>query len=222
MFGVIKKQLVVFFICLLLSFVLCLLYPVKKEIYLGIKNFFHSETVVYPNNVITINYKRAQNNDNEFIVSDLNPVLLINLDNKYVENIKINFKEQLKENLQLKIYIEKEKEFSNDDADNELIKLKDIETLKERLSYRVKINTPFKRLAFIIGEKIGDNFVVENVSYNENYKYYWKKIFQYNYLKQLKTKNYWLNVLILLALFVLIFEYFVIRKHIYRKIGIIK
>ena len=216
MFDVIKKQFVVFLICFIFSFIVCLLYPVKKELYLGIKNIFHSETILYPNDVITINYKRAQNNDNEFIVSGSNPVLVVNLNNKYIENITINFKEQLKENLQLKLYIEKEKK---DIADNEVIKIKDIETLKENISYSAKINDFFKSFIFAIGEQIGDSFVVDNISYIENYKYYWNEIFHYNYLKQLKTKSYWLNILKLFCLFMLVVEYLVVRKYIYKRIG---
>lgn len=216
MFDVIKKQFVVFLICFIFSFIVCLLYPVKKELYLGIKNIFHSETILYPNNVITINYKRAHNNDNEFIVSGSNPVLVVNLNNKYIENITINFKEQLKENLQLKLYIEKEKK---DIADNEVIKIKDIETLKENISYSAKINDFFKSFIFVIGEQIGDSFVVDNISYIENYKYYWNEIFHYNYLKQLKTKSYWLNILKLFCLFMLVVEYLFVRKYIYKRIG---
>ena len=106
MFEVIKKQSIVFFICFLFSFIICFLYPVKKEIYLGIKNFFYNKTVVNINSVITVNYKRAQDNENKFIASGSNPVLIIDLNNRYVETAEINFKEQLKENLQLKIYIE--------------------------------------------------------------------------------------------------------------------
>ena len=216
MFDVIKKQFVVFLICFIFSFIVCLLYPVKKELYLGIKNIFHSETILYPNNVITINYKRAHNNDNEFIVSGSNPVLVVNLNNKYIENITINFKEQLKENLQLKLYIEKEKK---DIADNEVIKIKDIETLKENISYSAKINDFFKSFIFVIGEQIGDSFVVDNISYIENYKYYWNEIFHYNYLKQLKTKSYWLNILKLFCLFMLVVEYLFVMKYIYKRIG---
>lgn len=219
MFDVIKKQFVVFFICFIFSFIVCLLYPVKKELYLGIKNIFHSETILYPNSVITINYKRAHNNDNKFIVSGSKPVLVVNLNNKYIENITINFKEQLKENLQLKLYIEKEKK---DIADNEVIKIKDIETLKENISYSAKINDFFKSFIFVIGEQIGDSFVVDNISYIENYKYYWNEIFHYNYLEQLKTKSYWLNILKIFCLFMLVVEYLVVRKYIYKKAGKIK
>ena len=138
MFNIIKKQVVIVFVCFFISSVFCLFYPIKKELYSGIKNFFHSETILYPNDIITINYKRAQNNDNKFIVSGSNPVLVVNLNNKYIENITINFKEQLKENLQLKLYIEKEKK---DIADNEVIKIKDIETLKENISYNSRVVT---------------------------------------------------------------------------------
>ena len=219
MFCVIKKQLVIFFICFLLSFVLCLLYPVKKELYLGIKNIFNSETVVGSNNVVTVNYKRAPNNANEFVASGSNPVLIVNLNNKYIKNVTINFKEQLKENLELKLYIEKEKK---DVADNDVIKITDIEPLKNNLSYNAKINDFFKGLFFIIGKQVGDSFVLDNITYNESYKYYWNEIFNYNFFKQLKTKVYWLNFLKMFALFLLLVEYFVIRKYIYKKIGIIK
>lgn len=219
MFDVIKKQFVVFFVCLIFSFTICLLYPVKKELYLGIKNFFNNETVVYPNDVITISYKRVQGNDSEFVVSGSNPMLIINLDNKYIENIKINFKEKLKESLELKVYIEKDKTFLED---NDVIKITDIKPLKEKFSYNAKINDFFKNIFFVIGREIGDNFVLDNIIYNENYKYYWSRIFKFNYLNQLKTRSCWINSLKLFALFILIGEYFVVRKYVYKKIGIIK
>lgn len=216
MFDVIKKQFVVFFICFLFSFIVCLLYPVKKELYLGIKNFFHSETVVGSNKVVTVNYKRAPNNDNEFVASGSNPVLIVNLNNKYIKDVTISFKEQLKENLELKLYIEKE---NKDVAGNDVIKITDIKPLKDNLSYNAKINDFFKSFIFVIGEQIGDSFVVDNISYIENYKYYWNEIFHYNYLKQLKTKSYWLNILKLFCLFMLVVEYLFVRKYIYKRIG---
>lgn len=215
MFNIIKKQVVIVFVCFFISFVLCLFYPIKKELYSGIKNFFHSETILYPNDIITINYKRAQNNDNKFIVSGSNPFLVINLNNIYIENIIINFREQLKENLKLNLYIEKEN--INDNTNNELIKIENIETLKERISYSAKINDCFKSFVFVIGEQIGDSFILDNICYKENDKYYWNKLFHYKYLKQLKIENYWFNVLKLFGLFVLIVEYFIIRKYIYKK-----
>lgn len=222
MFEVIKKQSIVFFICFLFSFIICFLYPVKKEIYLGIKNFFYNKTVVNINSVITVNYKRAQDNENKFIASGSNPVLIIDLNNRYVETAEINFKEQLKENLQLKIYIEKENTSSDDDTDNEVIKITDIEHIKENSSYIANINAFFKKLIFVIGKEIGDSFFVDNITYRENYKYYWNEVFHYNLLEQLKIKSYWLNVLKLFALFLFIVEYFVVRKYIYKKTGIIK
>ncbi len=215
MFAVLKKQLIVFFICFLLSFVFCLLYPVKKELYLGIKNLVQKETIVYPNKIITVNYKRAQNNESEFIVSDLNPVLIVSLNNKYIESIKVDFKEQLKDNLQLRIYIEKEN--INDNSDNELIKIKNIEILKEKKSYSAEIKDFFKSFILVVGENIGDSFIVDNISYSEDYRYYWNEIFHYNYLKLLKTKNYWLNILKVFGLLLLLLEYFVIRKYVYTK-----
>lgn len=218
MLDVIKKQFIAFFACLVFSFIICFIYPVKKELYLGIKNFFYNKTGVDLKDLTTINYKRAQNNDNEFVVSGSNPVIVINLDNKYIENVKINFKEQIKEDLQLKVYIEKE-QIPSDDKDNDVIKITDIETLKENISYSVRINTFFKNLIFVIGKNFDDSFVIDSITYSENYKYYWNKIFRYRYLKQLKAKSYWLNVLKLFALFMLLVEYFVVRRYIYKKIG---
>ena len=217
MFEIIKKQLFVLSVCFLLSFIICFFYPVKKELYSGIKSFFYSKTLFNINNIVTINYKRTPNNYKEFIVSGLNPILIINLDNKYIENVKIDFKEQLEENLSLKIYIEKES--SADDTDNEVIKITDIDPLKENISYSATINTYFKNLILVIGEKIGDSFIIENITYSENCKYYWNKICNYNYRKQIKIKSYWLNVLKLFGLILLFIEYFVVRRYIYKKIG---
>ena len=222
MFEVIKKQSIVLFVCFLLSFIICFFYPVKKELYLGIKNFFYNKTVVDINTIVTVNYKRAPNDYKEFVVSGSNPVLIIDLNNRYVENAEINFKERLQEKLQLKIYIEKETVSSDNDADNEVIKITDIELIKENISYNIKINAFLKKLIFIIGREIGDSFAVDNISYNENYKYYWNEILHYNWSERLKVKNCWLNILKLFALFMLIVEYFVVRKYIYKRIGIIK
>ena len=221
----IKKQLIIFLICFLLSFMFCFFYPIKKELYLGIKNFFYSKTQVDLNNIITNNYKRAQDNDNKFIVSGSNPIIIINLNNKYVENVEINFKERLQSNLQPKIYMVKEKmsvddnDTNKDDTNEELIKIENIEVLEKELSYSSQINNVFKSLVFVIGKQIADTFVIDNISYRESYKYYWNEISKYNYLKQLKIKNYWLNVLKLFGIFILFVEYFVVRKKIYEKTG---
>ncbi|MCR4663357.1 MAG: hypothetical protein K5622_05685 [Endomicrobiaceae bacterium] len=226
MFDIIKKQSVVLVVCFLLSFIICFFYPVKKELYSGIKKFFHNKTVVNLNNIVTVNYKTAQDNENKFVVSGSNPVLIIDLNNKYIENVTIKFKEQLQENLQPNIYITKEKIVVDNDntkrEDTELIKIETVEPLKERFFYRAEINDFFKGLVFVIGKDVGDSFVFENISYSENYKYYWNKVRNYNYREQLKTKAYWLNVLKLFGLFILISEYFVIRKYIYKRTGIIK
>ena len=219
MFEVIKKQSIVFFVCFVISFIICFFYPVKKDLYLGIKNFFNSRTVVDTNGIVTVNYKRAPEDYKEFIVSGSNPVLIINLGNRYIEDAEINFKEQLKENLQLKIYIEKDNSLSDDNKDSEIIKVTDIETIKENISYRAKIDTFFNKLIFVIGKQVGDSFVIDNITYSESYKYYWNEIFRYSYSKQLKAKNYWLKVLKLFGLFMLFVEYFIIRKDIYKKIG---
>ncbi|MBR3627836.1 MAG: hypothetical protein IKN42_03185 [Elusimicrobia bacterium] len=203
----------------------CFFYPIKKELYLGIKNFFYSKTQVDLNNIITNNYKRAQDNDNKFIVSGSNPIIIINLNNKYVENVEINFKERLQSNLQPKIYMVKEKmsvddnDTNKDDTNEELIKIENIEVLEKELSYSSQINNVFKSLVFVIGKQIADTFVIDNISYRESYKYYWNEISKYNYLKQLKIKNYWLNVLKLFGIFILFVEYFVVRKKIYEKTG---
>ena len=210
MFKLIKKQLIFFFLSFFFSFIICFFYPVKKEFYLGIKGFFYNKTFVNLNSIVTVNYKRALNNDKEFIVSGYNPVLIINFDNRYIKDIELNFKEQLKENLKPIIYIEK----NNVNIDDDIIKITNIETLKENISYSAKINAFLNKLVFIVGRQVGDNFIVDNIIYSENYKYYFNKIFNYNYLKLLNTKKYWLNILKLLSFFMLVFEYFIIRNFI--------
>lgn len=204
-----KKIVSIILICFMLSFFVACIYPLKRDLFLGIQAMFFSETIISPREIISINYKRTQDDGSFFTVSKQYPHFIVVTNNKYVKFLTIKFKEPLQETLKFNIYIEKE-------HGQPLIKIQNLEKESNKI-YNINIEEQIQNIIFVLGERIGDNFSLDTIIYFEDYKYYFNKIFHHNYFEQFKIKNYWLNVLKLFGLFMLLVVIFVVRKSIYKK-----
>ncbi len=195
-----KRYFRLFLICFTLSFFVACIYPVKRDLFLGIKTLFCSETVIGPKEIVSINYKRTQDNGSFFTVSKQNPLFIIRIDNKYIEYLTINFKEPLQDNLKLDLFVEKEFGLP-------LTKPQNIEKFSSK-NYSVTINEQIQNAVVMLGEQIGDSFYLDNITYFGNSKYYFDKIIHNNYFSQLKLKSFWINLLKILGVFIILVSIF--------------
>ena len=205
----IKRYSVIFLICFILSFFVACIYSLKRDLFLGIQTMFFPETIISSKEIFSINYKRTQNDGSLFTVSKQYPHFIVVTNNKYIKFVTIKFKEPLQETLKFNVYIEKE-------YGQPLIKMQNLEKESNKI-YNINIEEQIKNIVFVLGERIGDNFNLDTIIYFEDYKYYFNKIFHYNYFEQFKIKSYWLNVLKLFGLFMLLVISFIVGEKIYRK-----
>ena len=205
----IKKQFLIFFICIIMSFFISCAYSIKQDLFLGIKSFFLPKTVIKPDKIFFANYKRDKDNDNKYIVSKISPFLLVYVDDEYIDSVQINFKETIKDNFKFNVYMEKENI-------NELIKISNIESFLNK-SYTLKIEDVFQKLVVALGEQKGDSFVLDNIIFFKNYRYYFDKILNYNNLKLFKLIFFWITFIKILVSLIILFELFFYYKCILKK-----
>lgn len=196
----VKKYFRLFLICLVLAFFVACIYPVKRDLFLGIKSIFYSETIISPNEIVSVNYKRTQDNGSFFTVSKPNPLFVIRIDDKYVEYLTLNFKEPLKDNLKFDIFIERKFGLP-------LVKIQDIEQKSNEI-YKINVNEQIQNVIAMLGEQEGDSFNLDTITYLENSEYYFDKIVHCNYFGQLKLKSFWINLLKILGVFIILVSIF--------------
>ena len=207
-----KKYFVVFLQCLILVFFMSCIYPIKQNLFLGIKGFLFSQNVISAQEVVLINYKRAKDNDCFFIVSKKNPCLIADMNNKYIKDVSIIFKESLNDNLKFNVYIEKENEIN-------ITKISNLEKKSSEI-YNIKINEKIKNLIVVLGKQIGDSFCFDKIIYTEEYKYYFSEVINYNYFGEMKLKHFWkrfCKILILFVILVLVYKLFFVMIKILKK-----
>ena len=188
----VKKYFRLFLICLVLAFFMACIYPVKRDLFLGIKSIFYSETIISPNEIVSVNYKRTQDNGSFFTVSKPNPLFVIRIDDKYVEYLTLNLK--------FDIFIERKFGLP-------LVKIQDIEQKSNEI-YKINVNEQIQNAVVMLGEQIGDSFYLDNITYFGNSKYYFDKIIHNNYFSQLKLKSFWINLLKILGVFIILVSIF--------------
>lgn len=195
-----KRYFKLFLICYILAFLMACIYPVKRDCLLCVKTFFYPKTIISPNEIVSVNYKRAQDDGSFFTVSKSAPLFVIRIDNKYIKYLTINFKEPLQEDLKLGVFVEKE--FGLPPA-----KLQNIEKISSK-TYSVNINDRIQNMFVLLGKQIGDSFYLDNITYFGNSKYYFDKIVHNNYFSQLKLKTFWINLLKILGIFIVLISIF--------------
>ena len=196
----VKKYSVVFLLCFVFAFCGTCIYPVKRDLFLGIKNIFYSETVISPKEIISVNYKRTQDDGSFFTVSKPRPLFVIRIDDKYVGYLTIKFKEPLQDKLDFNIYIEKEYTLP-------VIKVENINNFSNKI-YTMDLNERIQNIIVKLGKQEGDSFSLDAITYLGSSKYYFNQIIHYNYFAQLKLKSFWIRLIKIFGIFIILFLIF--------------
>ena len=164
----VKKYSITILICFILAFSVSCIYPVKRDLFLGIKNIFYPKTEISSKEIVSVNYERSQEDGSFFTVSKPSPLFVIRIDDKYVEYLTMRFKEPLHDNLDFNVYIEKEYSLP-------LIKVEDMKNFSNEI-YTMDLNERMKNIIVVLGKQEGDSFNLDTITYFGNSKYYFNQI----------------------------------------------
>jgi hypothetical protein len=186
-----KSLILIFIISGLISFLLCVFYPAKDRSLLFLKSLF-----VETPNVGCFNYDI--NNDKFTVMSDKHFLYIDNI-NKFIKNIEIKLKRAPEKNFPIKVFI--------DD-----IKAKKSFLILDRESngfsyFNMRVSRKIKSVVIVIGNKIGDSFLLDSVVCN-NDSFYFTDIDILFCFSQIKHINFWIRFIIFFVFLVFICLHF--------------
>ena len=197
-----KIKLLIFALIIssIVSFILCILYPVKDRIFFSLKSVF----LKTPN----IGYYNYEKHNDEFVVVGSEHFLYLDNIDSFVGNIEVNFKKFVDKEIKVFVHdIDSDKSLLIFNAKNKNFK-----------SFNIEINRNIKCFIMVIESEIGESFYFDSITCNNN-TFYFTNIKIHDLFSQISYINFWVRYLILFLFLMFVSLHFILNiEELYNRI----